>query len=395
MQFSKGDNAVEATVVNGTAGTSIDSNTETTVETVRESHETALVVVQNNLATVRDSVKEQIIKSGEAQKISDQIQVTSPQSIVEFGRPVAEEMSKVADQVLSRTSSTAMTETGKMMTALSKVMQKVDIGEIKEATAEQAGFFGKIMNRAQKKLDQFMSKYQSIGKEIEQICIELRTYEQQIKDSNKELEKLYENGVQSYQTLMKYTIAGDLAMAELDQYEESIRARANSDPSAQLELNNLSQVRQLLEQRIQDLRLAESVALQSLPTLKAIEFGNLNLDRKINSAFIITLPVFKNAIAQAVFIKQQALQAKALSALDQQTNEMLLRNAENVADNMRMTAGLAGKSSIDIETIEKSWDTITKGIQDTQQIQAELSRQRVEDKEKLEQINQIYLSQVK
>lgn len=366
---------------------------EPTVELVKESHETAIATVQSNLCTVRDKLKNQIIASGEAQKISDQLAVTNPQSIVEFGRPVSEQMSKVADEVLRRTNSDSLNETSRMMGTLSKIMERVDIEEIKDSS-ESEGFFGKIFNNAQRKLDQFMSKYNSVSREIEQICIELRKYEAEIKQSNADLEALYQNGVESYQTLMKYTIAGELAINELDTYTAGVAAKADNDPTAQLELNNLAQAKQLLEQRVQDLRLAESVALQSLPMLKAIEFGNLNLDRKINSAFIVTLPIFKNAIAQAIFIKKQNLQAKSMEALDRTTNEMLLKNSQNVADAMRSTAALAGKSSIDIETVENSWKTIMDGIKDTQSIQAELSKQREEDKLKLESLNQQYLSQV-
>lgn len=365
---------------------------EQVVNIVADDHDKAIVAVQNNLATAREKLKQEIIASGEAQRISDKLAVDNPQSIVEFGRPVAEDMSKVADEVLRKTTQSSLSDTGKMMQALSKVMSKIDIDEIKETPDN--GFLDKIFKTAQKKLEQFTAKYNSVGKEIEKICTELRTYEAQIKQSNGELEQMYDSGVQSYQTLMKYVIAGEMAMVELDNYIETVNAQAQTDPTAQLTLNNLNQAKQLLEQRVQDLRLAESVALQSLPMVKAIEFGNLNLSRKINSAFIITLPVFKNAIAQAVFIKQQTLQAKSMAALDAATNELLIKNSKNVADSMRTTAALAGKSSIDIATIEESWKNIMDGIRDTNSITTELSKQRDNDKVRLEQLNQQYLSQV-
>lgn len=364
---------------------------EPTVEVVKQSHSEAIVQVQNSLASTRERVKQEIIANGEAQKISDQLDATNPQSIVEFGKPMAEQMSKVADEVLKRTSSNNLTETGKMMEALSKIMKTVDIDEIAEK--ESKGLFDKIFNNAQKKLEQFMNKYNSIGNQIDKICVELRTYENQIKTSNIDLENLYKNGIESYKALMKYNIAGEMALVELDNYINS-RNSLQDDPTVQLELNNLMQAKQLLEQRVHDLQIAENVALQSLPMLKAIQFGNLNLARKINSAFIITLPVFKNAIAQAVLIKQQQLQAKSLEALDKTTNEMLLKNSQNVANNMRQTAMLSGKSSIDIDTLENSWKNIMDGINDTKSIQAELSKQREQDKQRLEQINNQYLTQI-
>ena len=230
--------------------------------------------------------------------------------------------------------------------------------------------------------------------EIEKVCVELRAYEGEIKQSNKDLEGLYENGVRSYQELLKYTIAGEHAMEEIAAYRTELEAQAASDPDKALELQNVVQAESLLQQRVQDLRMAESVALQSLPTIKALEFGNLNLARKINSSFIVTIPVFKNAVAQAMLAKRQAYQAQALKALDEKTNEMLLKNAQNAADNMRLTAQLSGSSAIKIETIEQSWQTIMDGIKDTKTIQAELARQREQDKEKLEEINQKYLGSV-
>ena len=56
-----------------------------------------------------------------------------------------------------------------------------------------------------------------------------------------------------------------------------------------------------------------------------MQFSNLNLIPKINSAFIITLPVFKQALTQAVLLQAAENQAQAMEALDQRTNEMLLK----------------------------------------------------------------------
>ena len=72
-----------------------------------------------------------------------------------------------------------------------------------------------------------------------------------------------------------------------------------------------------------------------------------------------------------------------MSALDEKTNEMLLRNAQNTADQSRMTAQLASGSSVKIETLEKTWKTIVQGIDDTRRIQEDARRQRESDTERL------------
>ena len=110
--------------------------------------------------------------------------------------------------------------------------------------------------------------------------------------------------------------------------------------------------------------------------------------RKINSAFIVTLPIFKQALAQAILLKRQKIQADAISELDKKTNEMLIKNAQNTVDVSKATARMASGSSIQIETLEKTWRTITSGIEETQRIQEEARKKRQDDQIRLEAIKQ-------
>ena len=159
---------------------------------------------------------------------------------------------------------------------------------------------------------------------------------------------------------------------------------ATGDSSIQFEIQSLQQALMMLEQRTQDLRTAENVAMQSIPMIKTMEFSNMNLVRKINSAFIVTLPVFKQALAQAIMLKRQRIQAEAMSALDEKTNEMLIKNARNTVEQSKMTARLASGSSIKIETLETTWRTIVNGIDETKQIQENARKKRVEDQARIE-----------
>ena len=184
-----------------------------------------------------------------------------------------------------------------------------------------------------------------------------------------------------YHELVKYILAGEQGCKEIEAYIEHRKKdmEASGDQSIQFEISNLNQVLMLLEQRTQDLRTAESVAIQSIPMLKTMEFSNMNLVRKINSAFIITLPVFKQALAQAIMLKRQRIQAESMAALDAKTNEMLIKNAQNTVEQSKLTTQLASGSSIKIETLETTWRTIVNGIEETKQIQENARAKRVEE----------------
>ena len=120
--------------------------------------------------------------------------------------------------------------------------------------------------------------------------------------------------------------------------------------------------------------------------IKTMQFSNMNLVRKINSAFIITLPVFKQALAQAIMLKRQRIQAEAMSALDRKAGEMLARNARDAAQQSGAAARQASEASARSETLEQAWHTIMSGIGETRQLQESAQRQREDSQRRLEAI---------
>ena len=85
------------------------------------------------------------------------------------------------------------------------------------------------------------------------------------------------------------------------------------------------------------------------------EYTNANLARKVNSAFIITIPAFKSALAQSVISKQQAVQAQGLAALDAATNELVMQNARNAVNQLQSSQRLANSTAVSADTVEKSF----------------------------------------
>ena len=335
----------------------------------------------------RESLTKELVNSQEVDALVSAINVYEADTIVTFGGEVAEELSKCSDVILNSMNMSQINDSGEMLVLLGKIMDKFDIDEIKE---DDSGLFKRLFGNVKKQLDKILAKYQTMGDEVDKIYVTLKKYEDEIKQSNKKLESMFQSNVNYYHELVKYILAGEQGINELDAYIEQKRTEleTSGDNSIQFELTSLEQAKMMLEQRTQDLRIAENVALQSIPMIKTMQFSNLNLVRKINSAFIITLPVFKQALSQAILLKRQRVQAEAMAALDEKTNEMLIKNAQNTAMQSKMTAQLASGSSIKIETLETTWRTIVSGIEETKQIQENARRQRQEDQVRLNVIKE-------
>ena len=333
----------------------------------------------------RQQMNTELVGSAEVDALASKIEVNDPETIVTFGAEVAEEISKASDVVLNSMNMSQLDASSGMLADLAKIMSQFDINEVKE---EEPGFFKKLFANARKELDKILAKYHTMGEDVDKIYVALRGYENEIKQSNRNLNQMFDANVNYYHELVKYILAGEQGCREIEAYiqQRTQDMETTGDQSIQFEITTLNQALMLLEQRTQDLRTAESVAMQSIPMIKMMEFTNMNLVRKINSAFIVTLPVFKQALAQAIMLKRQKIQAESMAALDEKTNELLVKNAQNSVEIGKRAAQLTAGSSIKVETLEKSWQTIMNGIDETRAIQENAHNQRIEDQKRLQAI---------
>ena len=309
-----------------------------------------------NIQVTADQIKQELATSEEIDKLVSTINLNDSNTIVKFGAEAAEEISKASDQVLKSMTIDQVNDTGVMLKELASIMDKFDIKEIQD---EKPGFFGNL---------------------------------------KKKLEKMYDANLGYYQELVKYIMAGEQAVKELDQYIADYTAKCEANPddgTIRMDLSNLTQMREILDQRVMDLKVAENVAIQTVPMLKTMEYSNLNLVRKINSAFIITMPVFKQALAQAIMLKRQKIIADSMQALDEKTNEMLKKNAQNTVAQSKQIAAMASGSSIKVETLQETWTTIVNGIDEVQKIQSDAREKRKQDAVALEEIKADYKKRMK
>lgn len=341
---------------------------------------------QFSIVEKTEELKQELVKNEEVDKLVSTININDVNSIVKFGNDVAMEISKASDQVLRSMNMDQINDSGQLLQHLSAIMAQFDA---KELADEPKGLFANL----RKQVDKLLAKYHTMGEDVDKIYVQLKQYETEIEASNVKLETMFNANIQYYRDLLLYIMAGEQACVELDQYIADYRKKLEAEPDSgavAMDLQTLEQTRQVFEQRVMDLKIAENVAMQTVPMLKAMQFSNLNLIRKINSAFIITMPVFKQSLAQAVMLKRQRVQAEAMQALDEKTNELLLKNAQNTVAQTKLTTQLASGSSIKVDTLEETWKIIVEGIDETKKIQEAAKQQRKEDSIRLQKLKDDY-----
>lgn len=319
-----------------------------------------------------NAYQNKLMELPEVKALTNEIDIQDTNTVLNFGQKPAEEISKIADTILSGMRSVNQEEATEMMTQLTKLMGKFDVKDFEEM-AEDKNFIAKFFGRVQSKFDKMFTKYEDLGKEVDQIAVILRKYMNDIQKTNTDLQRQYQAEIVHYQTLEKYIAAGKIALQEIDAFDATIDQNPSLDANTKaMQHQQLDMVRNALDTRVYELQTAENVAIQACPMIQTMQLGNYNLMRKINSSFIISLPIFKQCMIQAIQLRRQQIQAKAMSDLDEKTNELLLKNAKNTAAQSVQITKMSSTSAIKIETLRETANIITQGIADTK---AELANQ--------------------
>ena len=343
-------------------------------------------VEQSQIRKRQDALKQEPQVQTLAQRIDPKNQI----AILEFGKETAKGISTFSDRMLATIKQSDLEKSTKLIMNLNKVMDRFDPKDFAEEE-QKGGFLKRLFNKGKVQLETILSKYDTMNKEVDQIYTEIQKYEIEMKRNTVQLEQMYDENLNYFKNLSEHVAAIDIKVEELNAKVPTLSVQAEQgNQMAIMELESTKRAIELLQQRGYDLEMAQQVSFQSAPQIRLMQQGNNHLIGKINSAFVTTIPIFKQGLIHAVTIKRQKLVSDSMAELDKRTNEMLMRNAENVRQNSVNIARQAGNPSIKIETIEQTWQTIMAGIEETKQIQAQTVRDRDEGRQRIEQLQLQY-----
>lgn len=322
----------------------------------------------------------------ELDRLTSQINVYDTQSILTFGAAAAREAAACSDTVLAEIRKNQPGDVGPLLTALGRIMEKFDMGELR--TKEKKGRFPFRKAPQVQDQDQILEKYRDMGQEVDRVYIALKQYEARVQAYIRSLGDLCDANVRLYQKLVCCIVAGEQGMEEIQAHlrgMEAALAQNPADTALQMDRDSVRRACGLLERRVQDLKVAEIVALQSIPMVQMMRSSQTQLIQKIDSAFLVTLPIFKRALNQEVARKRQRLQAQALEAVDRRAREAAGRQ-RGVS---RSASDPSGDAS-DTTALEQAWKTILAGIRETRAIQQDASAQQAAGEKQLDAANRDY-----
>ncbi|RTX71717.1 toxic anion resistance protein [Mammaliicoccus sciuri] len=321
-------------------------------------------------------------------EIAKQIKPLDNDGLLLYGQQAQNKLSQFSHQMLTQVQSKDVGPIGNSLRNLMNKLKEVNPDELQKQNQSR---LKRIFRRAERSVNEMISKYQSVGAQVDRISVELQKSQNMLMKDVGLLDQLYEENKAYFDALNIYIAAAEKKRDELKQHnlvELEQKVKASNNQMDVQELADLQQYINRLEKRIYDLQLSRQITLQSAPQIRMIQNINQTLAEKIQSSILTSIPLWKNQMAIALTLLRQQGASEAQKKVTDTTNELLLKNSEMLKQNAIRTAEENERGIVDIETLKTTQTNIVDTIQETLRIQEDGTRKRQQAEQELQSLEQ-------
>lgn len=325
----------------------------------------------------------------EIDRIKAGIDLMDNKLAIEYGVDAQKNLSQFSETILSQVKAKDAGYVGDIMTDL---MTKVRSLELEKA-GEKSSWLDNIpfLRKANDKMGAFLAKYEDLDQQIEKIEAELDVARLQMLTDIGNLDTLYSNNLDYFNQLQLYILAGQEKLEEMR--EETIprlrqeAAESGEAMSAQL-VSDFEDTVNRFEKKIHDLEISKTLAIQTAPQIKLIQNNDKQLVDKIQTAILNTIPLWKSQIVIALGLHKQESVLQMQKQVTDTTNELLLKNAEQLKSSSIEVARESERSIVDVDTLKQVNQNLIDTIEETLRIHAEGREKRQAAQQELFQIEE-------
>ena len=321
--------------------------------------------------TAEDATQAQMsqLSAEERKMVEDfatQIDITDSNTIMTYGAATQQKMADFSNKALDNVRTKDMGEVGVLLTGV--------VAELKGFNEEEEkgimGFFKKQTN----KVALMKTKYDKAEVNVNRIVDMLQQHEARLMKDSAMLDKMYDMNLQYFKELTMYILAGKKRLAEaenviLPQLQE--KARQSGLPEDAQAARDYQEMCERFSKKIVDLELTRTIAMQTAPQIRMIQSNDIQMVDKIRSTVVNTIPLWKSQMVIALGIHNATEAAKAQRAVTDVTNQMLLQNAEALKVATIETEKESQRGIVDIETLNKTNQSLISTFDEVMRIQAE------------------------
>lgn len=299
-----------------------------------------------------------------------------------YGSVAQENMAEFSNTILSEVQAKDSGEVGALLTDL---LVKVDSSN----GEDKGGFLDRLFSSGKNRLERYLASYRSLSQNIDAISAKLQDEQKALMKQVTLFDQLYAKNLQEYRDLEIYIRAGQAKLQEMRQvalpslYDQ---AKASDNPMALQVVKDLEANVDRFDRKIHELKVSQTLALQTAPQIKLIQNNNQLLVDKINDVVVNTIPLWRSQTVIALGLAKQEDALNMQRDISEATNRLIQGNAQKLKQVSLGVREEAERSTVDIESLEAANQDLIDTIKGSLEISKEARAKRADAEKRMVRI---------
>jgi len=309
--------------------------------------------------------------------MSNQLNTTDNNSILNFGLELQNKLAGHSDAFLNNIKSFDAGEIGNTITDLLTEINYIDIDPSQKNMMQRLMYSIPFLKKIVQNTEKIFSKYDTVAKNVDGIVTKLDKGRLTILKDNVGLQSLFEQNIDFIKELEELIVAGHIKYQDLEQ--EIANMELNKEQFQDYEISDKREFLTRLSKRLNDMSITRMITIQSIPQIRLVQNNNSSMVEKIQSSITTTIPIWRNQISIAVAIMRQEKMAEVQENVTNTTNTILTKNAQMLKQNSIKIAKQNERGVVDIETIRAVQENLISTLEEikTIKVNGESARQSV------------------
>lgn len=337
-------------------------------------------------AAAQELVKKDVaeLSAADEQKISEirgNINLQDTSTLALYGTGAQKNIAEFSDSILSQVKAKDGGEVGEMLTNM--------LVQVKNSKPSSGGFLSKMFSKGKTEVQRYIASYESLSQQLDAIAARLEGKQKEMMGQITIFDKMYSQNLDFYHELTLYIEAGEREIQ--DMRENTLpklheQAKASGDMMAVQAVADFEANVERFEKKVHDLKISQTLSLQTAPQIKLIQQNDQLLVEKINDVIHSTLPLWRSQTVIALGLQKQRDALAVEKAVSDATNEMIRENARQLKQTTLEVRQEAERSTVDIETLEAANQDLIETIHSSVEITRQAVAARAEASQKMLQM---------
>ncbi len=316
-------------------------------------------------------------------EFSKKIDVTDANMVLSYGVAAQKNIADFSGQALNKVRTKDLGSIGGMLTGLLVELKGLDIKE-----SDKKGIMG-FFKKTAVSIEELKSKYDKAEVNVDKITGMLQQHQVTLSKDIATMDRMYEFNLEYFKELTMYIIAGKLRAAELREKDlPALQAKAQESglPEDAQAANDFASMVGRFEKKLHDLELTRIISIQMSPQIRLIQNNDMLMSEKIQTAIVNTIPLWKSQMVLGLSMYHSRQAMEATREVNDVTNQLLLKNAEELHMGSVAVARESERGIVDLETLKKTNEHLIQTLEEVRQVQEDGRTRRAEAETELGRI---------